>query len=400
MNLSDVLDRATDGIEPPGLSGAALTAARARQARRRAAVGAATAVAAVVAIVGVSELAGGSADDRPAGPASPDTSAPAAGDPAVGPSWDPRTVVDAPVRASVLPSEVLPPDLPPNVGDDPMDAAVLAWPEAGADLKLLGADGRWRCIRGTSDLVSGSADGVVRPTLSDDGTQVAMAGNAGILVVDLPTGEGRTLPWPDALAPPWDTVPSLAWLPGGRFAVSTWPRTWIVGPDGAVPAPYGRRHQEIAVDPDGTIVENNYREDELRLWRDDALEGTARMSFWGERLAAGFGRVAFTGGGTTLPGDGGPLVVDTATGELLGYRPIRDPHATYSDNGHLTALGFLDADTVVYLVGPARHVDRRIVVDAWHLIAWDLESGELQRLATGSEGMQTIAVAVGALAGG
>ncbi len=400
MNLREVLDRATDGIEPVGLAGPALARAAERRARQRSAAGVVAGVAAVVAVIGGAQLWGGGDDDRPPEPAAPTTTTtttgPAPGSDAVGPLWDPLTVPDAPLASSVLPEVLDPPEQPPKITDAPMPAAVVAWPEEGFDLRLLGTDGQWRCVPGTADLAGAASGAVNPPALSADGTRVAVAGDDGILVVDVATGEQRTVPWPDPLAPPWDTVPDLAWI-GDGFLVRTWPRTWFVALDGsAEPAPFGRRYVgAVAVDPDSDlVVEKRYDHQDLRVWEDSDVVASAPAPYWGERAATRFGRLAFTGGSTV---QGGPIVLDVATGDLVAHRPVRDPQATYSDNGHLTALGFVDPDTVLYVVGPAEHVDRRLVVDSWHLVAWDLETGEFERLTTGRDAMRWIVVAPDAL---
>jgi hypothetical protein len=402
MNLTDVLSRSTDEIAAPGLEAATLTAARERTARRRTVGASVAAVVAVVATVTVGSLVGGDGESLPAPPVSSRTDASSvAADEAIGPTWDPRSVVDAPPHASVLSSELAPPDLPPNIQDDPMDVAVLAWPEAGADLKLLGIDGRWRCIGDTADLADETAypgwSGVAQPALSDDGTRVAMPGNDGILVVDVRTGEQETITWPGQLAPPRDSPPLVEWLNDDHLVVREYPRAWVVGLDEAArPAPFGRPY-EFAVDrDDGSVVEKRYDLNDILRWRGNDVVGSAPVAYWGERLAAGHGLLAFTGGGGGLPADGGPIVVDVASGELVAYRPVRDPNAYYSDNGHLTAVGFLDADTVLYLVGPpARPATGG---HRWHLVAWDLRTGEFRRLASGPEGMRSSDVAIGVLA--
>ena len=405
MNLTAVLRRATDDIESPHLAVAALARARERQARLRASVAAGAAVAGVVAVIGITQSFDRDADDRPVDTVAPTTTPqPPADDRAIGARWDPLTVPAAPLRPSLLPADLAPPELPRNVDDDPMEAAVVAWPEAGHDLRLLGTDGRWRCIEGTDDAVSGQAGGVVRPALTADGTQVAMTTDEGILVVDLTTGAEDVVAWPEELAPPWDTVPALEWLPvEDGFLVHHWPRTWIVELDGgARPAPYGGRYDGgLAVADDGSVIEKRYDVSDLRVWRDGTVDSTAQVPYWGERLAAGFGRVAFTGGGGGLPGDGGPVVIDTATGELVAYLPMRDPDAFYTDNGHLTALGFLDDRTAVLLVGPGGFgPGYESAKQTWHLVAWDLGTGGIERLTTGAEGMRMVEVAVEVLAGG
>lgn len=403
MNLTEVLNQATDRIESPGLADSALGTARERRTRRRTLATAAASAAAVAAIVGFSQLIGSGGENRPAEPSGPSetVSPPDPRDDAIGPRWDPLSIVDAPLHASVLPAELAPPELPPNIQDDPMAAAVLAWPEAGADLKLLGIDGRWRCISGTADLADETAypgwSAVALPALSDDGTMVAMAGNDGILVVDVRTGDQQTMPWPAQLAPPRDRPPLLEWLTDDELIVRDYPRAWVVGLDDPVrPAPFGWPY-EFAVDhDDGSVVEKRYDRNDVRRWRDDDLVGSAPVAYWGERLATGYGLLAFTGGGGGLPADGGPVVVNVASGELVAYRPVRDPNAYYSDNGHLTAIGFLDADTALYLVGPPARPGTG--GSRWQLVAWDLRTDGFQRLTSGPEGMRSIDVAIGVLA--
>ncbi len=75
---------------------------------------------------------------------------------------------------------------------------------------------------------------------------------------------------------------------------------------------------------------------------------------YGERYVTRFGLVAYTGnpGPNGVALMSGPVVVDPGTGEILGYAPIKDRDSVYSDNAHLTALGFVDPDTVLLMVTP------------------------------------------------
>lgn len=406
MNLADVLDRATDEVAASGLAATAWGEAQARRRRRRVVLGAA---AAALVVVGASAGLATLRDDsppRPVGPSTPSIS-PSDGVPAddpVGRRWDPLTLVDDPVRRSVLPARLDPPEQPPNVADAPMEAAVLAWPEVGQDLKLLGTDGGWRCVKGTADDVDGTIGRLLRPALTHDGTKVAVATNDGVLVVDVATGDERLVPWPAPLAGPGDDPPSLRWLPGDDgLLVLHWKDTWVMELDGSFrKASYGGRYGSgLAVDPAGTVVERRTELDDLRVWRGEDLVSTAPTSYqWGERYAAGFGLVALTGGGGRLPGDGGPIVLDATTGDVLAYHPIRDRHAVYTDGGRLTAKGFLDAETVLLLVGPTRWVDRTAIADEYVLVAWSFRTGSFERLASGGPGMAAIDVAVGPLADG
>lgn len=416
-SLGEVLHRATDRVESPGIARAALVGAR-RVRRRRGAVAVAAVAASVLVVLGGIRLLGdGSLGTEPDPAAPKPTASPTStgapnpptpvppDEPVVHPTWDPFTVVDAPLRDTVLPERLAPPEAAPAIEDDPMPAAVVAWPAAGRDVMLLGEDGRWRSVPGTAEALSGSLRDVVRPVLPSGGQKVAMSTDAGILVVDVTTGARRTIPWPDELAE-WDTAPELRWAPLGNAAglvVLHWSDTWLVELDGtARRAEYSRPYGNgLAFDPVGPVVEKRWEELDLRVW--EGVRGiTSRVPFgyWGERLVFEHGLVAMTGGGNGLPGDGGPMVVEAATGSVVGYAPIRDRSSVYTDNGYLTALGFLDEETVLLLVGPMDFRTMELGEEQRHLVAWDFRAGTFGRLTSGDSSMSAITVAWGVLAVG
>jgi hypothetical protein len=400
QTLHDVLDRATDEIASPDLAATALGAARRRRNRRRGAVAALGSGLAVVTVVAAITILDKDGNDEPA-PGGP-TPRPTAGIPSeeVGELWDPFTVADEPLHPTVLPEPIEPPELPPRVSADPMEAAVVAWPEDGSDLRLLGTDGVWRCVPDTADAVTGSLSSTVRAALSSDGTKVAVSVDDGIRVVDVTTGDEQLLPWPDQVEQPWDAPPGLSWLPGDdSIAVLHWRETLIVGLDGeSRRAPFGEPYGALAVDPDGLVVELGPAANELVSWRGLQEVGRTPWSHFGLGFSAGHGQVAFTGHSDSR--HSGPMVADATTGELVAHAPILDPRAVYSDNGHLTTQGFLDEDTVLLLVGPIDTETMRPGDTTWHLVAWHFRTGDFERLASGGAGMQTIDVATQVLAAG
>ena len=159
-------------------------------------------------------------------------------------------------------------------------------------------------------------------------------------------GRGRAADpaWPEAIAGPWDTPPGVQWMPGDdEVLVLHWSTPWVMGLDGSdADASYlGRYSATVAVDPDGPLVQRRLRSGTLVEWRDGAVVRSSGDGIaWGERMVAGYGMVALTGG---LGGGAcaGPIVIDTATGERVAHAPIRDRFSEYSDNGFLTAQGFL-----------------------------------------------------------
>jgi len=392
-----------DLVVSAGLGERAVREAGRRRAQRRVVGGAALAVVLVV-LAGVLVTRGDRGAEPP--PIAPTTvpSGTATAAPRID-RWDPFTVADAPVRASVLPRRLDPPPARsvPSVLREPLPGgAVLALPERGADLRLLGADGTWRCIAGTADLLADTLGGRLAPALSDDGTQVAFATYEGIRVVDVTTGADRTVPWPAPIAERWDSPPDLSWLPDGAgWFVAHWSGGWLVRPDGTGErAPYGRLGSSLVTfDRDGTAVEQPEAYRGFDVWQGDRKVRTLPSSYGTTGIVSGFGRIAFVGSGTRLPtGTTGLVALDGATGDLMGAAVVPDPSSVYGDNGYLRVVGLLDADTLLALVGPMRFGEMEIGEETWHLVAWHPGTGAFERLSSGPPSMASASVALGPLA--
>lgn len=389
-----------DLVQPAGLGAAAAAEAGRRRTQRR--VLAAT-VAGVVALVAVLLVvrAGDEGRNEPA-PVAP-TKGSSSHEPRVFPEWDPFAIAGAPVRDSVLPARLDPPDLPPSVLDQPVERAVLAWPEKGHDLRLLDDRGRWRCVPGTAEAVAGTFAAAPPVALSDDGRQVAISTNAGLRVVEVATGADRVVPWPKPLAGPWDSPPNLLWLPGAeQVAVLHWDDTWVMGLDGSVHRPPwgGPSGIGVAIDRDGGVVDGSPDAPGIDLWHGD-LEKTLAVDYQpsydgGTHLTAGQRRIALVGGGSPVPGVFGLVVLDSATGDLLGAVPVRRAEEAHN-RGLLTLVGVLDADTVLLFVTPRRAAPGAEPA-ASYLVAWNARTGVFEQLTSGGPSLGGARVAVGVLA--
>jgi hypothetical protein len=391
--LRELLDRATDRIEAPHLAEQAWARSGRVRAARRSAAGAAAAVVVVAAVLMATRAPDSKVPPQPSPLPSAGVTTPPTDEVATQDVWDPFDLINAPARASRLPERVSPPAAPPDL--ETTSGVVLAWPQEDADLRLLDEEGRWWTVPGTATAVRWSLNDVVRPAISSDGTQVAMATVDGIRVVDVTTGEDRTLPWPGPLGPPWDSAPTVLWQAGDDgFVVLDWRGVWTVDTDGAGSrAPYPGRYVSLAADPRGGVYQNDYDRRMLLTWQGDEVVREAPL-YQCERLVAGYGMVACTTG-SLEPARSGPIVVDPITGEVVAYAPIKDGSSVYSDNGHLTTMGFPDPDTVLLLVGPADFRTDEPEVERWHLVAWEFRAGTFEVLSTGGADMRAIAVAPG-----
>jgi hypothetical protein len=401
--LTEVLERVTADLPVRDRGPAALRQARVVHRRRRTGVVAGLVAAAATTLVVPQTPLGPDRDPSPA-PSPTLLPTPTVTGPVDGPTlnaedypvWDPFTLAESDRGTSVLPEVLEPPDEAPSVFDQPLDAAVIAWPEEGRDLMLLGVDGSWRSVPGTADAVSGTLRDVVRPALTSDGHRVAMSTTDGILVVDVTEGTQQVLPWPAEIPQPTDTVPPLEWLPGNeQLNVDYYNKQWIVGLDGADrEAPWSADPgYQVAVDQAGQVRQYRYDQHDLITWQGDEIVSDADVVWWGERYVAGYGMVAFTGN-LADGSHGGPAVVTGDTAEVIAWARTPDRASVYSDNGYLTAQGFLDPHTLLVLVAPMDFRTMQPGTETWYLATWDLGTGGFEHLTTGDTRMRDIAVAI------
>lgn len=319
-------------------------------------------------------------------------------------TWDPVTLADAPRARSALPVSVRPPSAAPSVLEEPLAAAVLAYPTEGRDLLLLGTDGQWRSVPDTADVAADTLRPWLTPALTADGGTLAVPSDDGVLVVDLAAGRQELLPWPARIAGTWDSAPQLTWLPGEEeLLVGAWNGTWVMGLDGSDrAAPYqGAFGAGVVVDPDGAVRQYRWQSRQLLEWDGgDVVSRVFGSWVFGERYTTRHGLLAFTGkpNGDDVAGPdrAGVVVVRTKDAETVAYAPTRDEASVYSDNGHLTAVGFLDDHTVVLLVGPADLVDAD-GAQRWFVATWDLTEDSFAVLAEGGPDLGRAGLAVDAL---
>lgn len=388
-DLQEVFDLATDRIETPDLARTALATAHRRRNRRRGAFAAVAAGVAVAGVIVVPRALDSTSTRPPTEQPTPPAPLPTGyGDPATQPVWDPAAIPDLPVRATVVREQLPVPATPLMAPQErPMTGVVLATADRWG-LELLDPDGSWRRLTWSSEVPVYGPNDVARPAISSDGTRVATATQEGILVIDVTTGDERTIAWPEKFAPPRDSSPGVDWQSDDAgFVVCDLDATLLVGLDGtARSAPF--RNCAFAVG-DGLLFENDFERRTLVTWNGGvAIDESPFVQC--ERMVAKFGLVACTTG-SLESGRSGPVVVDAATGDVVAYAPIEDPNATYSDNGGLTMLGFLDENTVVMVVGgPAYSTG---TPRARHLVAWSFRTGALERIASGDSLWRSVAVA-------
>lgn len=338
-------------------------------------------------VTGVALL--GDEPDEPRSPAPPPVPVAASTSVASQPRWDPADLAAAP--ASDIDLDLRTDPSPPSVREDPMPAVVAAWAEKGGGPRLLGIDGRWRSTPDSMEINQFSSYPPDPPVITADGTRVAAATVTGLRVLDVTTGVVETVAWPEPLRPPWDWAPSVRWLPGEQSVlVGSWKGIWAIGLDGSVtrsPYPIDEVADVFGIDPAGPVHQNDYPRSTLITYagREAVHEAPFPQC---ERLVAAHGLVACTTG-SLRSGESGPVVVGAATGDVVAYAPIRDRSAWYSDNGHLTVLGFVDPGTLLLQAGPRD--------EPWYLATWSFEDGTFERVARTRRDLRHVSVAPGLL---
>jgi hypothetical protein len=387
-DLFSVLDRASQGIEPPTApqhaAAAALSRAHTIRTRRRGLIAGAVAVVAVLAFVVATGVPGLDRSDPPIAPA---PTVPAMPESAVQATWDPRGASDLPQRASALPTEL---DPPPDAPDLPLAGpARIVLGDAEDGLFLLGQDGSWAATTTPSGSAYGSA-------LSDDGTMLASTGPQGLWVTDVRDGRWRRLelpPGPDGI---WGGIDVAVTWRGDRqvvlrsmgMGVAT---VDVEGSGSSTPTTYDTYAlYGLAQAPDGVAIASGM--DEGPVIR-EVVDGSVSRTFKTgalERLwlpVASADRVVGVVDGiprSDRPTDhAGVIVLDRRDGyAATAYLPIARTH--YSPDVGMVSVGidglrplaWIDDSTVLLSRAPA-------LGRPWSLVAWDVDSGELSLLSEG-----------------
>lgn len=379
-SLHDVLDRATDLIESPGLAAASLAEARRRRTRSRGLTSALASAAAVVVLVVATRVVAGdpTTQDAPADPASSASTrmpvvAPAIPLDRIQPVWDPRGIEDLPVLDLGVP-RVLPVGL-----DGEVDTAVALLDREDAAL-LVGRDGRQAPL----DLPAGLAAWRT-VSLSPDGTRVAAVGVSGFF-------------WRE-LGGPWTRVDvpvsvlgqgiEVTWIPGGDAVVLRGDRAGVrvdLGTGERRELGFLRGHVAWAPAPDGSVVAGSGPAGASELSERDLEAGrVVSRTYLGplenlQRPVVGDASIAAARANTSFPDPpaaddrDGLIVLGRGSLATRAFLPVRDESSHYVDGGALTPRAWLDADTVLFSVVPKGAATA-------YLVAWHVDTGELSRVA-------------------
>lgn len=385
-HMHEVLDRATDAVEPVGLGAHAMTTARRRRARRRgAAAGAASVTAVVLAVVvhGVTGTTASPPSPTPAtsGPTTPTPSVTPSPEPAVAPSipesriqpeWDPRDVESLPVLDLGVP-RVLP------LADSGAVTTAVALLDHDDVVLLVGSDGAQAPLALPGDL--GRYRSVV--ALSPDGRRVALTGVRGLYWRDLDGGDWRLVDVPrsvlDRVSPAWlaDSASLILrdYGPGVRVDLASGATERL---------PQLSDYASWAADADGRLTYLSH--DPVPLVASEQADGSVTEIDRGplkailgfvvsdDSLAAVRAYGGYAGGVRAVDDVDGMIALDRTTLATRAFLPVPDASSWYTDGGALAPLAWLDDDTVLLTVRP---VDNPKL----YLVAWDVETGDLSRVA-------------------
>lgn len=254
-----------------------------------------------------------------------------------------------------------------SLGNDPVPAAV-AVVVRGARLQVLGTDGGWRTVPvGTA---------TPRPELSPDGTRLAVASDhaeAGVTVVELRTGQSRTVPAPAGYRP--DDGAAWTFVDEQTLLLQNHLHAWFVDVNtGAAHQAPDALHGGLwtAVGADQTVLvsadwqkPNVLTQYQLQTVTTVSMNRTGRLT----SVQADGDSVA----GTTY--DDRPLslvVADRGTLTPLAWQPVVDDEGNYSPGLH--TLSVTDQGLVLFrfaTVGAAADI---------RVVAWDPDTGQLFRV--------------------
>lgn len=395
-DLFSVLERASEGIEPVAgpqhAAVAALARARVLRRRRRAVVAGAVSAVAVLALVVATDVVG---IDRAEPPITTPAPVPTIADSAVQPAWDPRDARALPQRTSTLPTEIQPPS---TSGPLPLTSrARLVVSDSQGWIFLLGTDGTWARTHAPSEDLSYAK-------LSDDGTMLAALGDGALWVTDVRDGIWRQLELPaEPDAAYWTGLgTTMIWrgnteivLTNGGLGGAT------VRVDGSEPAveSYGDLSiHDYTSTPDGRglVFGVGAQGDVINEVEDGAVVRSIPAGALGRVYQPVAGNTRLAGALSGIPRDDRPtnhsgiVVLDRATYGPTSYLPIArttyTPGIGTGDAGGVVPLAWLDDRTLMLEYATSTG-------QPWFLVAWDVESGDLSRVAEGAPGMLGMSVA-------
>jgi hypothetical protein len=252
--------------------------------------------------------------------------------------------------------------------NDPVPAAV-AVVVRGTRVQVLGTDGGWRTVPVDT--------ATPRPELSPDGTRLTVASDhpeAGVTVVELRTGQSRTVPAPAGYRP--DDGTAWTFVDEQTLLLQNHQHAWFVDANtGAAHRARDELHsgQWTAVGADGTVlVSADWQEPNvLTQYRGQSVT-TVSMNHTGRLTSVQVDGVLAAG--TTYDDRPFSLVVaDQATLTPIAWQPVIDHEGNYSPGLH--ALTVTDQGLVLFrfaTVG-AGTADIRVM-------AWDPDTGQLYRV--------------------
>lgn len=368
-DLHAILERTTDRIESPDLAASALAGAHVVRRRRR--VAAAAATAAIVA--GVAVVAGVSGSDRADPPIAPSSEVPAVSEDVVQPVFDQAQADSLPFRDVGLPETVDPPaDVPALPMDEP--AAVVLRGE-GATLFLLTADGRWA----TTETPSGDR---YYASLSPDGTRLASVGeeDGRLFVTDVRDGAWREVPVPDGMRGLF--AGTVNWLTTDELVIWRGGEAWTVPLDGSAPPaerPVPTRNGfAYTLAPDGLEIwfgRDQLTSDPILV---ETRDGTVVRTFGTEALGLIVRAFAGEDQVVAMEQTAGDLTASERDGLIVFDRDDYTPSHFLPLSGinFVSPVGWLDDGTALFLwTNPG---------NTWVLVAWEVASGELTRVTTGT----------------
>lgn len=405
-DLHDVLHRATDRIETPGLATTAMLRAQQRRALRHGLFAAGVAAAAVVAVVVGVRVVGSDGAAPPIAPSPPPTGAELVTptqtptvDPIdasiVQPEWDPAAVTDLPLAEGLgLPEVLDPPANPVPLADQPIIAAVAAV-DTDEGIAVVDATGAWRSVDQPAPALSPA---YVRDTIaiSPEGTRVAFAGDDRLWWRDVRGGPWRSVPYPEELdlQAEWDLRLVLhgteeLLVNGYRTPVDGRSRamTWAVdlGDGEAEPVPYDLGRSAVR---QNTVVTQTFPDTRRVLERRiDGIVTSYAVDAYDSLLFLTLGETSVAAARESssyhLPREDaerdGLLAFDLDTGRARAYLPVDDENAWYSRGG-LVPLAWVGDDVVLARVTPKD--SGGFDSGTAHLVTWDVESGALARVSS------------------